>query len=186
MRTSVHNIYSETPSRSTISEARPLPELTDSDLFRFWAKVEKRGPADCWLWTSAAIPFGHGQFTLGKRPNARPYYAHRISWTLAHGSIPAGLQVCHTCDTPKCVNPAHLFLGTQLDNLRDASRKGRLSLARKSNRANKAKAIDLYRAGGLTQRQIADACGVSHITVNRWFKGVLAPYERCGSHRRSA
>jgi hypothetical protein len=60
----------------------------------------------------------------------RTVYTHRIAWEIAHGKAPpAHLEVCHTCDNPPCVNPAHLFLGTHSDNALDASRKGRLNNA---------------------------------------------------------
>lgn len=72
----------------------------------------------CWLWTSAWEKFGYGQATN----NAR---AHRLSWELHFGPIPDGMRVCHKCDTRPCVNPQHLFLGSDLDNVRDKVTKGR-------------------------------------------------------------
>lgn len=75
----------------------------------------------CWLWTAAACPPGYGRF----RANGRSYVAHRFAWEIMRGPIPAGLCACHKCDTPACVNPDHLFLGTQADNVRDSVRKKR-------------------------------------------------------------
>lgn len=90
---------------------------------RFWANVDKRGPDDCWLWTASRKPFGYGQMMIAGKMKR----AHRYSWELASGSPPdGGLSVCHSCDNPPCVNPKHLYLGTQGDNIREAERKGRL------------------------------------------------------------
>lgn len=86
----------------------------------FWAKVDKT--PTCWLWTGSKTR-GYGQFAKG--------YAHRFAWTLAHGAIPAGLQVCHRCDVPACVRVDHLFLGTAGDNIRDAASKDRLTVTRR-------------------------------------------------------
>lgn len=100
---------------------------------RFWQRVE-RGP-NCWLWSGGTNERGYGKIS---DDNRRPAYAHRISWEMTNGPIPEGLYVCHHCDNPRCVNPSHLFLGTQKDNLRDMSTKGRGNRynARKTHCAN--------------------------------------------------
>lgn len=82
------------------------------------------GPAaECWPWNGARDPYGYGQFW--DHYQRRVIQAPRVAWELARGPIPDGMKVLHTCDTPPCVNPAHLFLGTDADNVRDAIAKGR-------------------------------------------------------------
>ncbi len=90
----------------------------------FWARVKKT--ATCWLWTGRTMHFGYGVIQLYQR--APHISSHRASWMIHHGSIPNGLWVLHKCDVPACVNPDHLFLGTHADNMKDAQRKGRLSV----------------------------------------------------------
>lgn len=86
---------------------------------RFWEKVTRNGK-ECWTWT-AALRGGYGVFFDGKKMRQ----AHQVSWEFTNGYIPDGLFVLHKCDNPPCVNPDHLFLGTQVDNIRDRDNKGR-------------------------------------------------------------
>lgn len=91
---------------------------------RLMAKVSPEPNCGCWLWTGAYHRQGYGQFALSK---SKIVLAHRASWALHHGFMPhPDVKVCHSCDTPECVNPDHLWLGTTADNTRDAARKGRL------------------------------------------------------------
>jgi len=87
---------------------------------RFWAKVKKT--SSCWEWQGCKNNKGYGMF----RVNNKHKYVHRFSYEIHKGEIPKGKFVCHHCDNPSCVNPDHLFCGTNSDNLMDASRKGRL------------------------------------------------------------
>lgn len=92
---------------------------------RFWAKVEKLGPDDCWLWTgSLTTSGGYGQIQRGGRDKG-PARAHVISYEMHIGLVPEDLCVLHTCDVTACVNPSHLFLGTREENCKDMGRKKR-------------------------------------------------------------
>jgi len=75
----------------------------------------------CLLWEGATVAGGYGVFSRA----GKLVLAHRVAWEEANGTIPVGLHVCHTCDVPGCCNPAHLFLGTAVDNARDMVAKGR-------------------------------------------------------------
>lgn len=89
-------------------------------LERFWERVDKRGPDECWLWTGASRN-GYGTFAV----DGVTKKAHRVSWEIANGKpFPSELHGCHRCDVKLCVNPAHVFPGTRFDNMRDAHEKG--------------------------------------------------------------
>ena len=91
---------------------------------RFLAKIERIPFSSCWYWSGYCMPKGYGHFGVSsKRQNA---LAHRVAWEIFRGDIPSGMFVCHRCDVPGCVNPEHLFLGTNSDNIQDAVAKGAL------------------------------------------------------------
>lgn len=112
---------------------------------RFWSKVDVKGPDECWRWLASYASTGYGQIqmssyginisegkdTLSKRSVTER--CHRVSWFLIKGTIPMGMCVCHRCDNKWCVNPNHLFLATQQENLIDKFKKGRTTLGRQPN-----------------------------------------------------
>ena len=99
----------------------------------FWSNVEKGNRDDCWIWTGTKNVSGYGIFCHRNTTIA----AHRFSWVLKNGAIPPGLFVCHSCDNPSCVNPFHLWVGTNEENLSDMQRKRKQGSSRYVNRPKK-------------------------------------------------
>lgn len=97
---------------------------------RFWEKVDKRGPDDCWIWKGGRNDRGYGHIFVDYKVRM----ATHVSWEFANGKdFPKGMCACHSCDTPACVNPNHLWVGTNGDNNRDCVAKGRNHYTKKTH-----------------------------------------------------
>ena len=140
---------------------------------RFWRKVDKRGPDECWPWTASTVGGGYGQIGRGGRGGGNEI-AHRLSWMIANGPIPEGLYILHSCDNPICVNPAHLSPGTQKRNLDDMAAKGRANrIGARGERGGLAKLtwpkVEKIRSKykeGARQVDLAKEFGVSQATIS--------------------
>lgn len=134
------------------------------DWVRFWQCVERRN-CGCWGWSGFVNSYGYPIITMS---NGRTG-AHRLMWSLINGPIQSGLSVLHKCDNPICMNPDHLFIGTQADNMADMIMKGRKARGSKSPRA-KATEEQVLRAHtmlneGQLSRVVAESCGINLNTV---------------------
>lgn len=133
---------------------------------RFWEKVEATYADKCWNWAGHLGKFNYGQIQV----NGRPEPAHRVSWELRFGTIPDGMCVLHRCDNPSCVNPHHLFLGTNLDNIKDRHAKNRDARGERSGKSTLTndqviQIKRLYRPKVFGCRKIGKQLGIDHSTV---------------------
>ena len=129
---------------------RALPPLSVRDVVRFWSKVDRSGgPEACWPWTSARTAGGYGVMSIRQVV----FFAHRLAVFLATASDPGEHHVLHACDNPRCVNPAHLSLGTHDDNMADASVRGRFPIG---PRASALRCGERNGQAKLTERAVLD------------------------------
>lgn len=151
------------PDRPRVPESCGDGAVTRLLLF-FWERVKKTD--DCWLWTGRFDGPGYGVIQIGR--DGMRMGAHRISWEIHNQAcILPGYFACHSCDNPPCVNPDHIFLGTQKDNLADASAKGRLSVPNKGwerdlthcSNGHEYTALNTYRWGN---KRICRTCRAEH------------------------
>lgn len=119
----------------------------------------------CWLWSKSTTAAGYGRVGLGRRGHTG--YAHRASYECAFGPIPPDAVICHRCDTPACVNPDHLFVGSQGDNVRDAWRKGRMQIPPGKLSVAQVEAIKVAAGRGERTKDLAEQFGVSMPTISR-------------------
>jgi len=136
--------------------------MRKSPLERIFNKVAVCETTGCWNWTGSVDSPGYGNVMVNKKV----WKVSRYLFTLENGPIPPKMQVCHKCDNRRCVNPSHLFLGTNSDNQRDASIKGRRG-GQKLNSSHRF-VVDGMRAEGMSYHQIARVMGVAAMTIHRF------------------
>lgn len=159
--------------------------MDEKTINRFWSKVEKKEGDSCWEWIGCKDAHGYGEFpTKFRKKHTR---GHQMSWIIHFGEIPDGLGVLHRCDNPSCVNPKHLFLGTQADNNRDMNEKGRRrsrflygenhpqhGTNSKFHKLTEDQVKEIRRlklTGEYTLREIAEMFGVTHGVINNICQG---------------
>ena len=146
-------------------------------LDRFWEKVNICSPDECWEWTGAKISVGYGAISIRR---GHIELSHRLSWILANTrDIPLGMFICHHCDNRACVNPTHLFLGTDADNHRDSVSKMRHSYGERVSRLSAKQVIEIRRlhsTGKYYQRELAARYDISRSHVGRIVNRQEWPY----------
>jgi len=126
----------------------------------------------CWLWPGSVTLEGYGRLQFHRQT----FVAHRVAYELTHGPIPRGILVCHHCDTPRCVRPDHLFLGTTAQNLSDMTTKGRSAAGVRNGRAKLTEADVLamrqrYAEGGITQQRLGYLYHITQTVVSGILRG---------------
>ena len=141
---------------------------------RFWSKVDRRGPNDCWPWTAVTNEHGYGVMRPEGRRSGPTAKAHRVSLQLSGVEVD-GMYVLHSCDNPPCVNPAHLSVGTPAENAADRNRRGRTARGSRSgtHKLTEGQVGEIRRraAAGELHRLLAAEFGVSRPTISRVVNG---------------
>lgn len=147
----------------------PGPKAQGSLGWRFWRKVDKKSPEECWQWIGGKAPNGYGRIQRGGKKS--PYLgAHRVSYEMHFGPIPDGMVVMHKCDNPSCVNPQHLSVGTFKDNTADMISKGRkinrpVRGERCGNAVLTAEKVRFIRRSSLTNAELSRLFGTAPNTI---------------------
>jgi hypothetical protein len=146
---------------------------------RFWKRVNKNGPphqalGECWQWEGCLDSKGYAVLSI----RGKQTMAYRFSWEIHCGSIPDGLCACHHCDNPRCVNPAHLFIGTKADNTADCVRKNRHAKGEKQfksrlteDHVREIRRLFRKRSTTVGRAALAKRFGVAKITITRVVHG---------------
>jgi len=144
-----------------MANATKAKRTRKSELFRLWKHLQEKENG-CWEYEGQGVSYARFM-----NANDQLEYAHRVSWRLFRGAIPAGMFVLHECDNPKCCNPMHLFLGTQADNMRDKCLKGRQAKGASHGRSKLTEqdVIDI-RASNDKQVTLAERYGVSQQLIS--------------------
>lgn len=156
-------------------EFKPIPQLTDLEIANFESYIKKRSAKECWPWIgySPDDGGGYGRVTI----RGIGFIAHRVAYFIATGKDPEEMRVCHSCDNPPCCNTAHHFLGTDGDNMRDRTQKGRSPKGIKNGRAKLTEAQvreikAMLASKQFSQQEIADRFGVNQTMIGFIHRGV--------------
>lgn len=139
---------------------------------RFWSKVDRGTDDECWDWKGSTNRYGYGRMRI----RGRLYYVHRIVWELFYGPIPEGKLVLHKCDNSLCVNPNHLYIGTQSDNMSDLAIRN-LTVSRSRFYFGEVWLMRRLRKGGLALVAIAKMFRCNYMTVSRFTEPSLYTYK---------
>ncbi len=149
-------------------------QFSDDVKGRFWAKVAIKENDDCWLWSGSTDKKGYGSFSPGRKIYhiAGTKIAHRFAFLFGNGHLEKDLLVCHSCDTPGCCNPSHLWLGTAKENSTDMVEKGRSCRGEKQGKTLLTKSdVIAIRAcistGRFEQKELSDKFSVAQQTISR-------------------
>jgi hypothetical protein len=141
-------------------------QISPDDVARFFSKITVTD--GCWLWAAGTNGHGYGTFSFGHHNIG----SHRVAWAMFYGDLDIETRILHRCDNPACVRPSHLFAGTQLDNMRDMSAKGRRATGERhgSAKLTDAQVAEIrlrFNAGGVPQKSLAIEYSVSQSHIHR-------------------